>query len=102
MKIVKVTYTVKQEFVSRNQENIKAVMNDLRKLNNPGIRYATYLGDDGKTFMHFAQFASDDLQKILFDLESFKSFQQQVKESGPEVPTKQELMQLVASSYDIF
>jgi len=102
MKIVKVTYTVRPEFVSTNQANINAVMNDLRKLDNPGIRYSTYLGDDGKTFMHFAQFEHDTLQQILFDLQSFKSFQQQVKESGLEVPTKQEQMILVASSYDIF
>lgn len=102
MKIVKVTYTVKPEFVSKNQENISAVMSDLRKINNAGIRYATYLGDDGKTFMHFAHFENDTLQQVLFDLQSFKSFQQQVKESSPEVGIKQEQMKLVASSYDIF
>ena len=37
MKIVKVTYTTKPEYAEQNQNNIKNVMADLQKLNNPGI-----------------------------------------------------------------
>jgi hypothetical protein len=102
MKIVKVTYTAKPDFVGKNQENINAVMSDLRKANNPGIKYATYLGSDGKTFMHFAQFESSVSEQVLFALESFQSFQKQLKESSPEISPQQEIMTLIASSYDIF
>jgi len=102
MHIVKVTYTVKAEYAQKNQENIGSVMNDLRKINHAGIRYGTYLGEDGKTFMHFASFEQKEFQQILFDLEAFKTFTQELRESGPEVPPKTEVMQLVGSSYEIF
>ena len=52
--------------------------------------------------MHFAAFEQKELQQVLFDLEAFKTFQQELKESGLEVPPKTELMQLVGSSYEIF
>ena len=102
MKIVKVTYTTKAEYAEQNKTNIKAVMNDLQQLNHPGINYNTCVCADDKTFIHTAFFKSDDDQKILFDLPSFKYFQEQLKASGPEAPPKQELLTLVGSSVTIF
>jgi hypothetical protein len=102
MKIVKVTYTTKAEYAEQNQGNIKNVMTDLQSLNASGINYNTCLGPDGKTFIHTAFFKSDEDQKILNDLPSFKHFQEQLKSGGLEVPPKQELMTLVGSSVNIF
>jgi len=102
MHIVKVTYTVKAGYAAKNQENISKVMSDLRKINHPGIRYSTYLGEDGNTFMHLALFEQKDFQQILFDLETFKSFQQELKNGNLEVPPKTEIMTLVDSCFDIF
>ena len=102
MKIVRVTYTTKLEYAPQNQANIEAVMSDLRKINSPGIRYNACLGPDGKTFSHTAFFEPGEQEKTLFDLPSFKSFQEQLKASGPEVPPKQELLNLVGSSFEIF
>jgi hypothetical protein len=102
MKIVKVTYTTKAEFAEQNQSNIKNVMTDLQKLNHSGINYNACLGADGKTFTHTAFFKSDEDQKILNELPSFKHFQEQLKSSGLEVPPKQELLNLVGSSKNIF
>jgi hypothetical protein len=102
MKIVKVTYTTKAEYAEQNQGNIKKVMTDLFKLNHPGINYNTCLGADGKTFIHTAFFKSDDDQKLLNELPSFKHFQEQLKASGPEAPPRQELLTLVGSSTEIF
>ena len=101
MKIVRVIYTTKPEYAEQNMANIRTVMNDLRQLNSPGISYNCCLSPDGKTFTHTAFFKSEDGQKILNDLPSFKLFQEQLKASGPEVPPKQELPTLVASSVDI-
>jgi len=101
-RIVRVQYTTKQEYAAKNKENITKVMNDLRAINNPGIRYSTYLLEDGKTFMHFALFENEAANKILMELESFKQFQAALKESVPEVPPKTENLSLVASSFDIF
>jgi len=102
MKIVKVTYTAKAEYAEQNQNNIKTVMADLQKLNNPGINYNACLSADGKSFMHTAFFNADEDQKVLNDLPSFKTFQEQLKANGLETPPKQELLSLVGSSTPIF
>ncbi|HMG68425.1 MAG TPA: hypothetical protein VK588_12095 [Chitinophagaceae bacterium] len=102
MKIVKVTYTTKAEFAEKNQGNIKNVMADLQKIGNPGINYNACLGPDGKSFIHTAFFNSDEDQKILNELQSFKYFQEQLKLGGFETPPKQELLTLVGSSKNMF
>ena len=102
MKIVRVTYTTKAAYAAQNQSNIKSVMNDLRKLNHPGINYHSCLSPDGKTFTHTAFFRSDEDETVLQQLPAFKQFQEQLKSSGPEVPPKQEFLTLVGSSKDVF
>ena len=102
MKIVKVTYTTKTEYADQNQNNIKAVMADLQKLNYPGINYNACLGADGKTFIHNTFYKSDEDQQRLMVLPSFIHFQEQLKASGPEIPPNQELLNLVGSSSHIF
>ncbi len=102
MKIVKVTYTTKAEYVEQNQSNIKSVMADLQKLNHPGVNYNACLSPDGKTFIHTAFYKTDDDQKLVTELPSFKHFQEQLKSGGLEVPPKQEMLNLVGSSNNIF
>ena len=102
MKIVKVTYTTKAEYSAQNQANIKTVMADLQKINNLGINYNSCMGSDGKTFTHTAFFKTDEDHKVLNDLPSFKTFQEQLKASGPEVPPKSDQLSLVGSSKEIF
>jgi hypothetical protein len=102
MKIVKVVYTTKPDYVQQNTTNIKAVMKELQQSNSPGIFYTVCLSPDGKTFIHTAFFKSDDDQKLLNDLASFKFFQEQLRSTGLEIPPKQELLSLVDSSKAIF
>jgi hypothetical protein len=102
MKIVRVTYTTRPEYSEQNQANVKKVMEDLQNLNHPGIFYSTCMESDQKTFIHTAFFKDGNEQQVLFDLPSFKTFQEQLKSSGPEVPPKQELLSLVGSSNHIF
>ena len=102
MKIVRVTYTTKAEYADHNQSNIKTVMADLQKINNPGINYNSCLSPDGKTFTHLAFFSDEANEKILLELPSFKNFQTELKASGLESPPKQELLTLVGSSTNIF
>ena len=102
MKIVRVTYTAKAEFAEQNQRNIKNVMADLQKLNHPGINYNVCLSADSKTFTHTTFFKSDTDEKLLLELPAFKHFQEQLKSAGFETPPKQELLNLVGSSKDIF
>src|SRR4051812_31821118 len=102
MKIVRVTYTTKEDYATQNQSNIKSVMDDLQKINNPGINYNACLSPDGKTFTHTAFFNDGENEKVLLNLPSFKSFQEQLRGSGLEAPPKQELLSLVGSSKNIF
>jgi hypothetical protein len=70
MKIVRVQYTTTQEYATINSENIRQVVNELREINRPGIRYGVYLLPDGKTFMHFDQFENEDDHQVLMALKS--------------------------------
>ena len=102
MEAVKVQYTVREEYVATNKKNIEQVMAELRTLNNPGIKYSSFSLDDGKTFVHFGMYADAESKSIVGELESFKKFRQQLKESQPEVLPNAEDLSLVASAYDIF
>jgi len=102
MKIVKVTYTVQSSFAAKNLENVKTFVQDIKALNNPAIRYISYLGEDGKTFTHMASFDNDEAQLEFLALPSFKSFQQQRDDSSLEQKENLEMLSLAASSYSIF
>jgi len=98
MIIVKVTYTVQPEFVATNCLNVEKFIDDVRRLNNPAIRYYSFLGPDGKTFTHLALYDNEEAQKQFLDLPSFRSFQQQRNASSLEKPESIEVMELVASA----
>jgi len=80
----------------------KYVMNELQNANHQGINYNACLLDDNKTFIHTAFFKSEEDQKLLNDLSSFKVFQEQLKSGGLEIPPKQELLTLIGTSPEIF
>ena len=77
-------------------------MSDLQRFNYPGILYHVCLGHDDKTFIHTAFFKSEEDQRILNELPSFKYFKEQVKAGKPEIPPALEQLTLVGSSRDIF
>ena len=102
MKAFRVSYTVKQEYVETNKKNIKQVMSDLRELNNPGIKYASFQEDDGRTFMHFAMYPDEETAQIIPELPSFKKFVSELKASCPEILPKTSTLTVFDSAYDFF
>ena len=102
MKIVRVIYTVQPEYVEQNKANISQVMQDLKALNNPNTKYASYLEEDGVTFMHFAQYPDEATSQLLNNLPSFAKFRQELKASNPVSPPKSVNMSLVASAFELF
>lgn len=98
MKVVRVQYTTKPEFARINQQNIAAVVAELKTLNNPGIKYGAWLLPDGKTFMHFDQLESEEAHQQLQQLASFKKFAEELWGGGLEVEPKLEILELVAST----
>jgi len=96
MKIVRVQYTTTAEFAPANQANITAIVQELKELNHPGINYSCWLLPDGKTFMHFDQFETEEDHQLLQSLKSFGKFGDELWASGLEVEPKLELLSLVA------
>ena len=101
MKITRVQYTVLGGFVEENRKNIDAVMRELCALGNNEVRYAVYLHDDGKTFMHLVHQNSAQAERLPTSLESFKHFQARLKQNL-EVAPKVETFAMVQSSAPIF
>ena len=102
MKIVRVQYTTTQLYAARNKSNIQQVVDELKQVNHPGIKYSCYLLPDGKTFMHFDQFENEEAHQVLQRLASFKKFSAELWASGLEVEPKLELPSLLASTEDFF
>jgi len=101
MKIIKVQYTVKPEYVEENKKKIKAVMGELKALNNPYVKYSSSILEDGKSFMHMVIYNGEEASHLPSSLDSFKDFQAGLKENL-EVPPKAETSEVVDSSYDLF
>ena len=102
MLAVKVQYTVTSDYAERNRKNIEKFMAELKQLNNSGIKYSSFVLDDGNTFVHFAMYPDEETQSVVANLESFKYFQMKLRESKPTTPPNAEPLTLVASAYDIF
>ena len=101
MKISRIQYTLQPDFVEQNKKNIETVMSELRSINNPGFKYACYVLDDGKTFMHLVHHSSPESEYLPASLESFKYFQSQLS-AHFEVPPQAESLELVQASFSLF
>ena len=102
MKIVRVQYTTTAEFAPLNQVNIAGIVAELKQLNHPGIKYTCWLLPDGKTFMHFDQFETEEAHQVLTSLPSFKKFDADLWASNLEAEPQLELLSLVASTEKYF
>ncbi|QEM10479.1 hypothetical protein [Mucilaginibacter rubeus] len=102
MKVVRVQYTTRPEFAATNQRNIAAIVEELKTLNHPGIKYTAWLLPDGKTFMHFDQLENEEAHQVLQSLSSFHKFATELEASDLEVEPKLELLTLVASTESYF
>jgi len=101
MKVTRVQYTVREGFADENKKNIAAVMSELRALGNKDVRYAVYVQEDGRTFMHFVHQATTEAEQFPTSLAAFKHFQTQLR-PNLEVPPKTERLSLVDSSLPVF
>jgi hypothetical protein len=98
MIVVKVTYTVKKDFVAKNQENIHRFLQDFKALDNDAFRYTVYTGTDGKTFVHHSMYKNEAIQQQLLNVASFKLFQAERDASGLEGTPDIQVLNVVGSS----
>jgi hypothetical protein len=98
---IKVSYTVKPEFVIKNKENIAVFLEDFKKMNADNFKYSVYLLDDGVTFVHFSSYSNETVQQEVLNVPSFKAFQQKRDESGLNNSHKVEVLNFVGSSFPV-
>ncbi len=95
---VKVSYTVKAEFVNKNKQNINEFLADFKKLVTSNFMYNIFLQEDGLTFLHISMYEDEAVQNQVLNVPSFLKFQQERDESGLTTSPKIESMTFIGSS----
>lgn len=98
---VKVSYTVKPEFVEKNKQNIHIFLNDFKKLVSANFLYNVYLQEDGLTFLHISMYEDEDVQHQVLHVPSFLQFQKERDESGLNNSHKLETLTFIGSSLSV-
>jgi len=101
MKALRVQYTVRSAYTEQNKRNVAAVMAELRASGRTDIKYATYLHEDDKTFMHFIHYASAEAEGLVEKLNAFPKFRDELK-PNLETPPTFDTFALAHSSWDVF
>lgn len=86
MKRVVVRYKVKSDKADENKQLIEAVFAELKETSPAGIRYASFIAEDGLTFVHVASIETDDGSNPLGATDAFKAFQAEIKDRCDEPP----------------
>ncbi len=90
MRTVIVRYRTAPEHSDENKRLVRAVFESLSKQNPGGIRYATYVMDDGVSFVHVATI-DDAAKNPLNALPAFAEFQKDIKGRCVEPPVVSEV-----------
>jgi hypothetical protein len=98
---VKISYTVKPEFVAQNKQNISMFLADFKKLVGKKFLYTVYVKDDGLTFLHVSMYENEEVQQQILNVPSFLQFQKERDESGLNDTHKFEVLTLMGSSLSL-
>lgn len=71
-----VRYTVKPEQAAQNEALVRRVYEELRQTAPAGLRYATFVLDDGVSFVHVASVETADGSNPLQEVAAFRAFQE--------------------------
>ena len=78
MRQVMVRYKVKPEAAARNEELVRAVFEELRQTAPAGVHYATFVLEDGVSFVHVASSESADGRNPLMDVAAFRAYEHEI------------------------
>jgi len=98
MSTVIVRYKTKRELADKNTELVKAVFAELRERSPKGLRYATFVADDGVSFFHIA--SVDASVNPLFECKAFKAFQKDIGDRCEEMPEPVQVIEV--DSFNFF
>ena len=94
MKTILVQYRVKADQADANIALIQAVFAQLASDAPTGIRYASFVQEDGVSFVHIA--AVDGPANPLTALSAFRTFSEKIKDRCEEPPKSHELREVGA------
>lgn len=80
-----IRYKVKPAFAAENEELIRAVFEELHRADPGNVRYASFVQDDGVSFVHVVDHDPAEGSNPLLALAAFKRFQEGIAERC-EVP----------------
>jgi len=81
-----IRYRVHPERADENEQLVRAVYEQLRRERPAGIRYATFVAEDGVTFTHLFFSDSEEAAAALPRLQAFRRFQAGVRERCAKPP----------------
>ena len=85
MSTIIVRYKAKVDQADANIRAVEAVFAELKSAASEGVRYTTFLADDGVSFTHAAD-VDDGVDNPVPQLEAFKAFQSALGERCKEKP----------------
>ena len=94
MRRVMVRYRVHPGRVAENEALVRAVYDELARIDPAGFRYATFRLDDGVTFVHIASTDAADGSTPLPGLAAFQRFQEGIAQRCEERPVVTELAEV--------
>ncbi len=87
MRQVMVRYKVKPEQAARNEELVRQVYEEIHKTAPAGLHYATFVQEDGVSFVHVASSVETaDGRSPLLDVAAFRAFQEGIADRCDEPP----------------
>jgi hypothetical protein len=86
MNQVIVRYKVKPDRAAENVELVRAVYDELGRVEPAGLRYATFQLEDGVTFVHIAINETDSARSPLTELAAFQEFQREIADRCEDPP----------------
>jgi hypothetical protein len=82
-----VRYEVKPDEARRNEELVGRVYEELHRTAPAGLHYATFVLEDGVSFVHVAAIDWEDGRNPLLEVAAFRAFQEGIADRCEEPPT---------------
>jgi hypothetical protein len=89
-----VRYRVKPGEVARNEELVRRVYEELRRTVPGDLRYATFVSEDGVSFVHVVSIETEDGSSPLSDVAAFRAFQEGIGARCDEPPAAVDLREV--------
>lgn len=94
MSQVMVRYKVKPEQAARNEALVRKVYEELHQTAPAGLHYATFVLEDGLSFVHVASHQDADGGNPLLENAAFRAFQTGIGERCDEPPVRTDLREV--------